>query len=64
MHQATQTSVDERRVSTRRKGKNGEGSLLDALYHNIFVGIMRLLTRRRLGAAAVTHLLDEVQIQV
>jgi len=35
------------------------------LHHNVFIGIvMRLLRRRRLGAAAIAHLLDEPRVQV
>lgn len=35
------------------------------LHHNVFVGIMmRLLRRRGLGAAAIAHLLDEARVQV
>ena len=36
----------------------------DILHHDVIVDIMRLLTRRRLGAAAIPHLPDEVEIQV
>jgi hypothetical protein len=35
------------------------------LHHNVFIGIMmRLLRRRGLGAAAIAHLLDEAHIQI
>jgi hypothetical protein len=35
------------------------------LHHNVFIGIMmRLLRRRGLGAAAIAHLLDKPRVQI